>query len=227
MAETFLANVSSFSPAWEPRYQVLVHVAERTLAGEASEGQSELEDGTPIAAETARRIACNASIVRVKESADGRPLDVGRKTRAIPLRLRRALHMRDRGCRFPGCTNRRFIDAHHIVHWAHGGRTSLDNTVELCRRHHRLVHEHGYAIERTAEGGVAFRHPEGWLIAKAPPLPAPAGDSLEVLSTQHRDAGLTLNANTAYPRWDGDPVDYDSAVRVLGRRDLQGPASLI
>ena len=55
--------------------------------------------------------------------------------------MQRALRSRDRGCRFPGCTHDRFIDAHHIKHWVNGGKISLDNLVLLCRRHHRLVHE--------------------------------------------------------------------------------------
>ena len=93
---------------------------------------------SPLAPETARRLACDASIVRLIER-DGRPLSVGRKTRSIPPALQRALHARDGGCRFPGCGSRRFVDAHHIAHWAHGGATELANLVQLCglcqRRH--------------------------------------------------------------------------------------------
>jgi 5-methylcytosine-specific restriction endonuclease McrA len=77
----------------------------------------------------------------MRHDADG-VLDVGRKTRTIPLSIRRALTARDAGCRFPGCTSRR-CDAHHLTHWADGGATSVDNLVLLCRRHHRAVHEGG------------------------------------------------------------------------------------
>jgi hypothetical protein len=70
---------------------------------------------------------------------------VGRKTRAVPPAIRRALRLRDRGCRFPGCTHTRFVDAHHIRHWADGGETKLSNLVELCGRHHRLLHEGGFS----------------------------------------------------------------------------------
>ena len=80
----------------------------------------------------------------------GRPLSVGRKTRSVPPALRRALASRDRGCRFPGCTNHRTVDAHHIQHWANGGATSLDNLVQLCRHHHRLLHEGGYTVTKAA-----------------------------------------------------------------------------
>src|SRR5438067_1709055 len=103
------------------RYQVLVHIDEKVLEQDG-EGGCVLEDGPALAPETARRLACDASLVRVRER-DGELLDVGRKTRKIPAALRRALHARDQGCRFPGCTNRRFVDAHHIQHWAHGGHT--------------------------------------------------------------------------------------------------------
>ncbi len=61
------------------------------------------------------------------EHADGEPLSVGRKTRTIPPAIRRALKRRDGGCRFPGCTCTRFVDAHHIRHWADGGETSMDD----------------------------------------------------------------------------------------------------
>jgi hypothetical protein len=134
VAEAALASPDGNRPAGE-RYQVVVHADEAALAHDG-EGGCELDDGSALAAETARRLACDASVVRN-----------GRKTRAIPPALRRALRARDRGCRFPGCENRRFLDAHHIHHWARGGPTTPDNLVLLCRRHHRLVHEGGYHVD--------------------------------------------------------------------------------
>jgi hypothetical protein len=71
--------------------------------------------------------------------------------------MRRALGARDGGCRFPGCTNTRFVDGHHIKHWADGGETSLDNLVLLCRHHHHLVHEGGFGCERSADGEIYFK----------------------------------------------------------------------
>ena len=133
-----------------------------------AEAESELADGTPLAAETARRLACDAAIVPLIERA-GRPLSVGRKTRSIPPALRRALSSRDRGCRFPGCTNHRTVDAHHIEHWANGGATSLENLVQLCRHHHRLLHEGGYSVTKAGAGFV-FRRPDGREIR---PIPRP------------------------------------------------------
>jgi len=86
-------------------------------------------------------------------------------------RPRRALEHRDGGCSFPGCTTRRHVDAHHVVHWADGGETKLENLVLLCRHHHRLVHEGGYAVALLASGEARFRDPRGTVV---PPAPASA-----------------------------------------------------
>ena len=99
----------------------------------------------------------------------GSPVSVGRKTRAIPPAIARALRSRDHGCRFPGCGSTRFVDAHHVKHWAAGGETSLDNLVRLCRHHHRLVHEGGFGVEMVA-GRPRFTTPDGERIPDAPKL---------------------------------------------------------
>ena len=109
-----------------------------------------------MAAETARRLACDASVVMLTENEDGEPLNVGRKTRTISAPLRRALNSRDKGCRFPGCANSRYLDAHHIDHWANGGETKPSNLISLCRFHHRAVHEGGIRIERLDDGALRF-----------------------------------------------------------------------
>ena len=93
-----------------------------------------------------RRLACDASVVRVRHGRDGSILDVGRRTRTISPALRRTLEVRDRGCRFPGC-GLRFTDAHHVTHWADGGETSLEGCLLLCHHHHWLAHEGGWRIE--------------------------------------------------------------------------------
>jgi Domain of unknown function (DUF222)/HNH endonuclease len=149
------------------RYQVVVHVDTATLSGGEEAGRCELDHGPPVAVPVARRLACDASVVRLLER-DGTPLDVGRKTRSIPAPLRRALAARDGGCRFPGCSSRRFVDAHHIDHWADGGPTELGNLVLLCRHHHRLLHEGGYTATRGRDGGLVFRRPDGRAIPACP-----------------------------------------------------------
>ncbi len=101
--------------------------------------------------------------------------------RTVSPAQRRALAARDRQCRFPGCGNRR-CDAHHVEHWADGGRTALDNLVLLCRRHHRAVHEEGFRITRDDAGGVRFARPGGRLLPAAPPAPDWAGEALKPTS---------------------------------------------
>src|SRR2546425_897610 len=125
------------------RYQVVVHVDAPVLADPDQPGQSLLENGARVSAETSRRIACDASRVVMRHDAHGRVIEVGARTRTIPPAIRRALHHRDRACRFPGC-GVRFGQGHHIRHWANGGPTTLSNLALLCRRHHRAVHEEGY-----------------------------------------------------------------------------------
>ena len=183
------------------RHQVVVHVDDVALTG-AGEGDCELAEGPAIAPETARRLACDSSLLQVSESG-GKTMSVGRKTRSVPSALRRALRRRDRGCRFPGCENHRFVDAHHVHHWAHGGETRLDNLVLLCRRHHRLVHEGGYSVERHAGDKLCFRDPWGALI---PDAPRPARGCVECL--------LEVGAGS-YATGAGDRMDLDLVVQAL------------
>nr|MDQ3571159.1 HNH endonuclease [Actinomycetota bacterium] len=158
MAETALAAKAADAPGGD-RYQVVLHVDSEVLDQDGS-GRCELEDGPPVAPETARRLSCDASVVAIQEDGDGEPLSVGRKTRSIPPAIRRALKSRDGGCRFPGCSQRRFVDGHHVRHWAHGGETSMANLVLLCRRHHRLVHEGGFALYADGHGHFEFTRPD-------------------------------------------------------------------
>ena len=119
-----------------------------------------MEHGPPLHAETVRRLTCDGALVTVLEDDEGEVLNVGRKTRAIPSAIRRALRARDSHCQFSGCSHTRYLDGHHIIHWANGGETKLDNLVLLCRRHHRYVHEHGFSMQRQARGFM-FSSPSG------------------------------------------------------------------
>ena len=137
------------------RYQVVVHVDAPVLADPDHPGQSVLDDGVRVSAETSQRLACDASRVIMRHDPDGRLLEISARTRTIPPALRRALQHRDQDCRFPGC-GARFGQGHHIRHWAQGGPTTLSNLALLCRRHHGAVHEEGYQVERQADGVEAF-----------------------------------------------------------------------
>ena len=151
------------------RYQVVVHTEAATLAERGETGRSEL-DGVRVCAETSRRMACDAARVAMCHR-DGEVVSVGRRQRTIPPHIRRALEERDRGCRYPGCASR-FTEAHHVKHWADGGETSLANTVLLCRRHHRRVHEGRTRMALDRDGKAAFFTRAGQVIGSAPPLPA-------------------------------------------------------
>ena len=149
------------------RYQVVVHVDADVLADAEQPGQSVLEDGVRVSAETSQRLACDAARVVMSHDDEGRLVEIGVRTRTIPPALRRALQHRDGGCRFPGC-GVRIGEGHHIRHWAHGGPTTLSNLAMLCRRHHRAVHEEGYTIARGSDGTLTFRRPNGWAIPDCP-----------------------------------------------------------
>lgn len=153
-AETFLKNGYQALSGSE-RQQIVEHVDEQTLK-HSTPGRCELDDGPALAAQTARRLSCDASVVRIVEDEDGHALDIGRKTRSIPRSIRRALRACDNGCRFPGCTHTRFLDGHHIQHWVDGGATKLSNLVLLCRFHHRQVHEGNISVQALDDGAFRF-----------------------------------------------------------------------
>jgi hypothetical protein len=151
------------------RPHIVVTVDLETLEGQAGK-RSELEDVGPVTPETARRLACDAGVSRIITAGGSEPLDVGRKTPVVPAGLRRALVVRDGGCRFPGCGRpQAWCDAHHVVHWAHGGETAPGNLVLLCRPHHRAIHER-FRVEMNGHGPVFWRADGSRLDAdRAPP----------------------------------------------------------
>jgi 5-methylcytosine-specific restriction endonuclease McrA len=196
------------------RYQVVVHVDAPVLADPEQPGQSVLEDGARVSAETCSRLACDASRIVMRHDEDGRLLEIGARTRTIPPALRRALHARDRGCRFPGC-GVRFGQGHHIRHWAQGGPTTLSNLALLCRRHHRAVHEEGYQIERLPDGQLRFRQPDGLELPEVPSQPEVPTDPAGALRAQHEAAGLRLHPLTGQALWQGERMDVGWAIDVL------------
>ena len=136
-----------------PAHLVTVHVDEKALSGNG--GHSDLP--VPVV----RRLLCDGALVGLVEDRDGVPLSVGRKTRTVPVGIRRALEARDRTCRYPGCNHARWLDAHHVVHWADGGETSLENLVLLCTHHHKLLHEGEFQILSRGEKGQFFARADG------------------------------------------------------------------
>jgi uncharacterized protein DUF222/HNH endonuclease len=196
------------------RYQVVVHVDAPVVADPDQPGQSVLEGGAHVPAETSRRLACDASRVVMRHDEDGRILEVGARTRTIPPALRRALQHRDQGCRFPGC-GLPLGEGHHVRHWAEGGPTTLANLALLCRRHHRAVHEEGYHIDRQPDGGLCFRRPDGRLLPEVPPPVTVPTDPVQTLQKRNEAAGLRIHARTTCPRWLGERLDLGWAISVL------------
>lgn len=213
LAETALHHgIDPGSPG--ERYQVVVHVDAPVLAHADHPGQSILEDGARVSAETSQRLACDATRVVMRHDTDGTLLEVGARTRTIPPALRRAMLHRDRTCRFPGC-HARFGQGHHIRHWAQGGPTTLSNLTLLCRRHHRAVHEEGYRVERGADGELTFRHPRGWMIPSVPPPRLAPRDPVATIRSFNEAHGIEIDARTATPLWLGERLDVRYAIDVL------------
>ena len=212
LAESYLAGNVGRGSGGE-RFQVMLHIDQDPLAPDGVLAGT-LEDGTPVSAEAIRRVACDCGIVAVGHDQTGDTMSIGRRSRSIPPAIRRALILRDRGCAFPGCTHNRFLHGHHIQHWLHGGATSLENLALLCSHHHHLVHEGGWSVERTSDGELFFRAPDGKEIPAVPAREA-SEDALAFLHEWAEDRGLDLGADTNMPLWDGTRLDYDWAVAVL------------
>ncbi len=197
-------------------YDVTVHVDVDVLASD-SHGQVRIDGGPALAPETARRLACDSSLIPIIE-LDGRALSVGRKTRAVPPALRRAVEARDDACRFPGCEHRRFLDTHHIIHWAHGGETDKSNLVLLCRHHHRLAHEGRIRVCGDADKCVRFRLRDGTPLESSP---TPLDGSLRRLHQLNGEAGHEIDRQTCLSGT-GRRMDRNWVVSVVAD-GLHGP----
>jgi hypothetical protein len=216
VAEAFLSGDASHGSSGD-RYLVNIHTEMNTLKFNGTGAESELEDAGCVSAETSRRLSCDCSVVHWHEHPNGEPLNIGRKARIVPPAIRRALQHRDVGCRFPGCTCTRFVDAHHIIHWADGGETSMENLVLLCRRHHRLVHEEGFTVQTSQLGAIDFTLPNGKII---PPCPESRfRGNFRELATRNRRLGLNITPKTPVPSWLGERMDYSIAVEGLLQRE--------
>ena len=160
VARGYLSGTGGEKRAKSDNYQVVVHVDAAALQDKG--GKSDL----PV--ESVRRIACDADLVAVTRDAKGNLLNLGRKHRVVSPQLKRALLARDKCCTYPSCSHEQFLEAHHVMHWADGGETSLDNTRLICNRHHRLLHEGGFTIHKNFAGEWYFRTVDGKVLPEAP-----------------------------------------------------------
>ena len=183
------------------RYQVIVHVDQQVLQDPKASGQSVLEPGASVSAETSRRIACDASLIEMTHGENGSVLDVRRKRRTIPPAIRRALDARDPTCRWPGC-NVRITQGHHAEHWANGGETKLSNLLNLCHYHHHCVHDGGYRLGLLPSGKALFYRPDGRVIPDVPGQPKP----------RNLELGIQFSGEEGKPKWGYAPLDWDWVV---------------
>ena len=193
-----LARDAVDAPAHSAAAEVLVH--------HDAAGGAHLDRGPALDADTSEELMCDARLREVATTAEGCVLHYGRSRRTPSTAQLRALHLRDGGCRAPGCGRTRFLHAHHVLAWSRGGRTDLDNLILLCGGCHRALHLHEYRI--TADGAQHFsfhRDDEAW--DPAPPTQASAAD------LHAATAHVTGPAVTA--DWGGDPLDLEYAVSVL------------
>jgi len=132
-----------------------VTATSETLKGLAGAAAGEMEFSLPISSASVQRIACDCSVTRVLLNQDSMTIDVGRSRRIVSGALRTALRARDGHCQWPGCErSASFCQGHHLVHWIHGGETTLGNLILLCHRHHRMVHEGDWQIVRCDDGNL-------------------------------------------------------------------------
>lgn len=202
-----------------PATELVITVSAQALAEDpatpAHDRAAVTRDGTVLSIATARRLACDASIVTVVEDAAGNPLAVGRKYRTVTTALRRALAVRDPACQFPGCTHRAVLEGHHIEHWIDGGATDLANLVNLCSSHHDLLHAHGFRIEPGPTFFDRARRPielvprppvdDGARLARDPPRQ-------RLTPADHRDQRLWVG-------WSSDPLWRSRRGSLPVRRD--------
>jgi hypothetical protein len=197
-----------------PTHQVVVHVDVGLLTGEQAEGRCQLEGGMPLSVAAARRLGCDCEVVALTER-DGLPIDAGRRRRVVSPRLRRALESRDRTCRFPGCpVGSRRADAHHLLHWALGGKTDLGNLVKLCKSHHRRLHDGIYRIRQRGRGELVFETAAGREIGVTGIAVEPGCEGGEGVRRRSQARGLAVGAATPRAE-DGTRCDHDHVVSVI------------
>ncbi len=146
--------------------QLLVHAPVDLMldvaTGQDPEGAAWIDGGPLVHPKTLERLLCGSDVKTVIEDATGTAITEVRGPRAPSPKMARQLRYRDRRCVFPNCGHSRFVNAHHVLWWSQGGKTELDNLVLLCTMHHKLVHEHGWSLDRDANSGqVRWFRPDG------------------------------------------------------------------
>jgi hypothetical protein len=156
------------------RPEILVHATVGALT-DAQADPATLDSGHALTPGALDRLGCDARFRRLLVDPVGVPLDLGRATRLVPPALRKHVALRDGGCRYPGCPRpAAYCEAHHAVYWRHGGTTSADNLVLLCRYHHHLVHDRHHDLKLQPDGTVKVTTPAGRVLTSRPRGPTAA-----------------------------------------------------
>lgn len=215
MAESFLAHGHE-SRSGKNRSFLFVHTDEATLVGDddRSATASTIDGGARLLPETVRRLACDASFVWLLRGSNGEPVNVSSRHGSIPRSLHRLVRVRDGGrCRFPGCSERRFTEVHHLIHRCAGGPNTAANLVTLCWFHHRLVHEGGWALTLADDSYVATG-PDGRTFS-ADAVGAVVEHAEGGVAVHNDAAGITIDPSTIVPHWAGESLDLGWAVTSL------------
>jgi hypothetical protein len=182
-------------------------------SGERCRPYGRLADGPGLPDRVIKRLLCSGRIRTARHDRDGSLLDLGRSHRVVTPHLFRALLLRDGGCAHPGCGRRHGLEAHHVRHWLHGGRTDLANLVVLCRAHHHAHHDNELIIIPLGRGRFRFLRADGRELPDhlSPPEHT---DTTTPIEDEHPD----LAPDAATTRWDGTHLDHDYAITGLAQR---------
>jgi hypothetical protein len=221
MVETMLGADHTKDISRHERTLVVVHL---------DPDRAHLHEGPNISTETAKRMSCDSCVCGVLMRDNLEILDLGR-TKRLPNRAqRRALMVRDGGCRFPGCTERRYVEAHHVRHWTDGGPTDLDNLLLLCWLHHHAVHEGGFRMS-FEHGVVTVWRPDRTLL-RSESLVAEGPGIVE----QNEALGLRITPEFVASQWDGTPLTSETLSDTVAgllwledqhRRDVEATNSTV
>ncbi|MET9022369.1 DUF222 domain-containing protein [Actinopolymorpha sp. NPDC004070] len=230
MAETLLTNTPAFLNSAD-KYRIIVHLTPAAAPGTATAPHhpASLDDGTPLPPETTDRLACEATVTNLHLGHDGQIHGLSDPTRFPRTATARAVRIRaHHTCQAPSCTTRRGLQIHHVRHWSHGGPTSLNNLILICRYHHWLAHEGNHTFTAHPDGTFTFHRPDGTEIPATPPLPGPTKRPAHTTTDHDHDHAarsalhpwinphqpLDQDALTP-PWWSGDPLDLHYAISVI------------
>jgi hypothetical protein len=156
------------------RAQIFVHLDARSDGN----GQARIHLGPQLPEALRRYLCCDAKVRAVIEDAAGRVLGITPSAPTVNPRLRAVIEARDEGCRFPGCSQRRWVHVHHLVHREHGGPTVPRNLCCLCPYHHRLHHQGAFQIDGDPERADGLRFHDRWGHSIGPPRFGPLAPPL-------------------------------------------------